>query len=308
MLRLKVNLVEPVRETEVRELFHDSMLYMEEPFMNSVPMVHSLLMRKARNMGVKVVLNGHGADELFAGYPTLYHAPAAVDYVLRGDLFATFRQISGMCEMLGISALDAIKLTLDQILPYRLAVWNHFKNRSEPSRQVFRRLPNAALQSSRIQKGRSRLDSALRGDFSKNILPSWLHLEDRISMSQSIEARLPFLDYRLVEFAFRIDQKLKIERGRTKRILRQAMAQSLPDVIVREKKKFYFSGPDAVWLDGALKPTVRKILFDRTPAIGDFLMIDNLREEFEEFWNGRRDRVKFLWTAFATEYWLQHHC
>ena len=303
MLDLEVNLVEPVREEAIFELFERSMFHMEEPFVNSVPIVHSLLMAKAREVGVKVVLNGHGADELFGGYPQ-YHQLAASDYLRHGQLATAYQQLAGMCEMLGISMSEALKRALGPVLPYRLFKWlRRNKHAGKPQREVFRRHIM-----SRNVPGRTALDAILRRDFQHNILPKWLHLEDRISMSQSIEARLPFLDYRIVDFAFRLDQRLKINSGRTKQILRQAMAQKLPPEIVQEKRKFHFSGPDALWLDGTLKPTVRKLFFDREPVVNDFLVTSNLREEFEEFWRGKRDQTRFLWTVFATEYWLQNYC
>jgi len=86
------------------------------------------------------------------------------------------------------------------------------------------------------------------------------------------------------------------------------MAEKLPPEIVEEKKKFFFSGPDAIWLNGALKPTAHKLFFDREPAVSEFLVTSKLRREFTELWHGKRGRTRFLWTVFATEYWLQNSC
>ena len=98
------------------------------------------------------------------------------------------------------------------------------------------------------------MHNALYDDFIHRSLPNWLHLEDRISMSQSIEARLPFLDYRIVEFAFSLPNHLKIQNGSTKHVLREAMKTQLPTSITSNSRKVPFSGPDTDWIRGPLRP------------------------------------------------------
>ena len=127
-----------------------------------------------------------------------------------------------------------------------------------------------------------------------------------MSMSESVESRLPFLDPRLVEFAFDLHESLKIRDGRTKYLLRKAMQNRLPQSIVVEKRKKYFSGPDAQWLSDPLRPAVEQLLFERTPLIDKYVDTNVLRAEFKQMWNGKRTIVGKLWSAFAAEYWLEH--
>ena len=127
-----------------------------------------------------------------------------------------------------------------------------------------------------------------------------------MSMAESVESRLPFLDPRLVEFAFHLHESLKIRDGKTKYLLRQAMQDKLPQSIVVEKKKKYFSGPDAQWLSGPLRPAVEQLVFQRTPLVDEYVDTNVLRQEFKQMWNGKRTNVKDLWSIFAAEYRLEH--
>ena len=92
-------------------------------------------------------------------------------------------------------------------------------------------------------------------------LPHLLRYEDRNSMHHSIEARLPFLDYRLVETCYGIDSHLKIRQGWTKHILRVAMHGLAPDSILWRKNKFGFEAPIGTWINdasGAMEPAIRQ--------------------------------------------------
>ena len=79
-------------------------------------------------------------------------------------------------------------------------------------------------------------------------LPELLHYEDRNSMAHSLEARVPFLDYRLVELLFSLGAGELIERGRTKAVLRRALGDLLPPVVRDRVDKLGFVTPEASWL------------------------------------------------------------
>ena len=79
-------------------------------------------------------------------------------------------------------------------------------------------------------------------------LPMLLHYEDRNSMAYSIEARVPFLDYRLVEFVLGLPSGYKIKDGKTKYILRQALKNLLPEKVVNRYDKMGFVTPEVIWI------------------------------------------------------------
>ena len=301
-LNLTTHFVHPLRAANIPELYHHSLEHMDGPFFNSVPIVNRLLMQRARSEGVKVVLNGHGSDEQFAGFPARYNAPMLAYYLRSGNWIKAFKQYRGMRELMGLSFYGAIH----QVLPHRLRPHTWLKSIGPDKARLLRRGPSREHIQSIEMTHRSGLDKALKHDFYHHNMPKWLWMEDRMSMSESVESRLPFLDPRLVEFASDLHESLKIRDGRTKVLLRKAMQDKLPRSIVVEKRKKYFSGPDAQWLSDPLRPTVERLVFERTPLVDKYVDTKVLREEFTQMWNGKKTIVGSLWSIFAVEYWLEH--
>jgi asparagine synthase (glutamine-hydrolysing) len=91
--------------------------------------------------------------------------------------------------------------------------------------------------------------------FSAN-LQMLLHWEDRSSMAHSIEARVPFLDHRLVEFALALGNDHKLVGADTKRVLRRAMHDVLPPAVRERRDKLGFATPEETWFRGPLKPLI----------------------------------------------------
>lgn len=107
-----------------------------------------------------------------------------------------------------------------------------------------------------LQKYYRPLPQALAGDVTRYNLPALLKYEDKNSMRFSVEARVPFTDYRLMECALRIPAGYKMYRGWRKFILRKAVEDLLPADIVWRKDKIGFATPEAKWLAGM--PEVRE--------------------------------------------------
>jgi asparagine synthase (glutamine-hydrolysing) len=100
------------------------------------------------------------------------------------------------------------------------------------------------------------LNEALKQSTTNGILTNLLHYSDSLSMANSVESRLPFLDYRVIEFLASIPVSYKIYNGWTKYISRFAMSDLLPDNIVWRKDKMGWPQPDEIWLKGELKEWV----------------------------------------------------
>ena len=107
-------------------------------------------------------------------------------------------------------------------------------------------LKNIAFSFSKIKN--KNIQEASLSQISKTPLPSLLHYEDRSSMSYSIEARVPFLDYRLVEFMLSLDSEYKIKNGVTKQVLRDGLASILPQKIKERTSKLGFVTIERKWL------------------------------------------------------------
>jgi asparagine synthase (glutamine-hydrolysing) len=102
-------------------------------------------------------------------------------------------------------------------------------------------------------------------------------------MSESIEARMPFLDYRIVEFAFSLDDRMKVNAGITKLVLRKAMAERLPHSVVNDPRKIRFSIPMTQWLSGALRPRLETFFLHERPLLANWLDVARLRNTVGSF-------------------------
>ena len=133
-------------------------------------------------------------------------------------------------------------------------------------------------------------------------LPSLLHYEDRNSMAFSIESRVPFLDHRLLEFAFNIPTEYKIHDGWTKWILRESMKNRLPEKIrYRTDKKGFVTPGEVIWLRGKLK-FLLEIDYKRL----DFLNKSIIEKEILAFKNGNDKNANFIWRIASLNYWIKN--
>jgi asparagine synthase (glutamine-hydrolysing) len=125
---------------------------------------------------------------------------------------------------------------------------------------------------------------------------------DRSSMAASLEVRLPFLAFPLVEYALSMPSSYKVHRMTTKYLLKKAVAPLLPDNILKRPKKG-FGIPVAKWLRKEFKPIVDELLsesFIRSQGIFEWEYVQRLLDEHE---NAKFDRRKQLWTLFMFQWW-----
>jgi asparagine synthase (glutamine-hydrolysing) len=128
--------------------------------------------------------------------------------------------------------------------------------------------------------------------------------QDQMSMSASIESRVPFLDHKLVEFAARLPDRLKLRGLTTKRILREAMTGLLPESVLA-RRKMGFPVPFAQWMRGTWSTAAEDVLLDRrtrergllnTPAVGALL---------RDHRTGRRNGGDAIWALLNLELWYR---
>ncbi len=296
----------------VAEAAHDAVHAMEMPFNSGIPIVNTLLLRRARGEGVPIVLNGYGPDESLGGFPGSHCSMAAADALRRLRLDQCFGELKGMVELHGHSWKGATAVTLEHTLPARKVSFLTGKNLNETD-HLFRndwlvgRAANSWFEEYRTGLGRSELEQRLRWEFFEGLVPRWIQMEDRISMASSVVTRQPFFDYRLVEFAFSLGNRLKIRNGYTKFIMRKAMRGRLPDAIVNNPRKFFFPGPNIHWLKGALRPLLQSSLTEGDPMIGTFIDPSNLRSLVSDFLGGDHRQSIFLWRLLNTELWMRSY-
>jgi len=263
---------------------------------------------------VKVVLDGQGADELFAGYISYY-----ADYI--SDLIDRNTFIS-RCKAIKILAImkkewpDIIESVSTDTIVKLVGLKNSFLFQNENkikdlkikrSAQLFTndflKKVNADCKEKEIQCS-SKLNTRLCNDVLHSSIPSLLHNEDGNSMAFSIESRVPFLDYRIVEFALALDGKYKIRNQWTKWIIRRACKEYLPKEIVRRKNKMGFPAPFARWLrEGSRKEEIAKVIYQ----FGERNIVP--KETIDQFYrahiNTGADYSNILFRFYSMELWLR---
>jgi asparagine synthase (glutamine-hydrolysing) len=120
-----------------------------------------------------------------------------------------------------------------------------------------------------------------------------------------MEARTPFLDFRLVEYIFSLPPNQKIKEGVTKGILRNAMRGTLPEEIRNRMDKMGFVTPDDVWFRTVLKDKIRRILYSKSFADRGYFVVDKVKEVFEDCCRGKRNIGLTLWRWVNLELWFR---
>jgi asparagine synthase (glutamine-hydrolysing) len=128
---------------------------------------------------------------------------------------------------------------------------------------------------------------------------------DRASMAASLETRTPFLDHRLVEFAWRLPMSLKIRDGQGKWLLRQVLYQYVPREMI-ERPKQGFSIPLASWLRGPLREWAEALLDKSRLEREGLLDTKIIRMKWEDHLLGRRDWEHWLWNVLMFQAWYEH--
>jgi asparagine synthase (glutamine-hydrolysing) len=263
----------------------------EEPAASASVYAQWRVAQAAREAGVTVMLDGQGADELFAGYPAL------IGWAVRSQGLAAVAAAlrAGPDRERVIRALGAERL------PEPLAR-RHRRGLATPyATSEVARAGAAATRPPDLGGGDPLRRELLRQAFATR-LPELLRYADRDSMAHAREVRLPFLDRRVAEFAFSVDPKLLYAGGETKAVLRQALHDVVPAPVLERREKVGFEPPQDRWLaDPALFAYARERLLDPAACTRDLVDRDALEADVAA---GRWRDPAGLWRALNLELWL----
>ncbi|HEX6532891.1 MAG TPA: asparagine synthase (glutamine-hydrolyzing) [Nitrospira sp.] len=282
--------------------------HQDEPFGSTSSYAQWHVFRLAAEHNVKVMLDGQGADEQLAGYHGFY--AARFDSLLRtlrlGKLASEMAEVRRV-HAIGIKQLLAY--AANTLLPegFRQSV-RHLAGRPavKPVEWLdMRRLgvtpadPFLALGAKVSSVRELSLSQLLHTN-----LPMLLHWEDRDSMAHAVESRVPFLDYRLVEFVLGLPDDLKIAGATTKRVLREAMRGVLPEKIRIRTDKIGFATAEEAWVRRECPEAFRAMLRDAMEA-GVGVLSPKALDFLDEVIKGRRAFSFIPWRMISFGAWMK---
>lgn len=228
--------------------------HMDEPFISMSMFAQWNIFREAKRKGLKVMLDGQGADEQLAGYTSFYNA-LFYDLLKKGKVKRLFREIKGFkrirAESEKMSTVERVfsliaRFMIPGSLLYKIRLRYNDKKTELPfaKRMYFN---DVIMSKNKLCDGKNQQRFVYGNMYTG--MRALLHYEDRDSMAHSIEARVPFLDADLSEFIYSIPLEEKIEDGKTKDILREALKDVLPESIYRRYSKLGFVTPQDAWIN-----------------------------------------------------------
>ncbi len=281
---------------------------LDEPLADPAAIPTHLLARLARR-SVTVALTGEGADELFGGY----------DHFRFELLLSRLGGAGGFIGRIGSRLLGAVRSRQAQRALQAAALEEperHLRVRATLDRdEVAALLPG--FDPHRPRATREALEAAGRrfpGDDPVNRLlfqdaATWLPDDllmkvDKMTMLASVEARVPFLDYRVVEYLFSLPGSYKIRGGRGKRILRSAFGDLLPGPTLR-RRKHGFALPLGDWLRRDLRSLTRDLFASPHDPFSDYIDRRAVERILDEFYRDGRDHALVLWILLNLKIWCR---
>lgn len=299
----------------------------DEPFADASQIPTFLVAQLARQH-VTVSLSGDGGDELFGGYNRYFWAARIwsglgfAPYAIRTGLAAALKSLSpavwsrlfGMAGFMLPARLryanSGDKLhKLAEILPARspeevyyflVSQWKH------PSQLVRGAIePPTVLTTPEVWPALGNFASRMMYLDQMSYLPDDILVKvDRASMGVSLETRVPMLDHRLVEFAWRLPLRMKIRDGQGKWLLRQLLYRHVPKALI-ERPKMGFGVPIEHWLCGPLREWAEDLLSTQRLVQEGYFNPVPIREKWQEHLSGRRNWAHYLWAVLMFQSWLE---
>jgi asparagine synthase (glutamine-hydrolysing) len=266
----------------------------EEPVAGMAVAGQFLAYETAARHGARVVIDGQGADEFFAGYPR--------------------HQIAVLADLARRLALPS--LAREAVWLFwrdRRFLWNLWQrriarasSRGQPHRRDFLSIEADGVgRAAAPPRHASVLTRALLPDVLSYNLKSVLAMTDRNAMTHSIEARVPYVDWRIAEFAFALPDDYKSGHGLRKRILRVIGARCLPKAIVARTDRIGFGAPVEAWLKSDFRSEIAELPQNRLLGASALFDLTKFKEFIDGFLAERHRDFGTVWRAYAIDRWAR---
>ena len=300
----------------------------DEPFADSSQIPTYLVSALAKRQ-VTVALSGDGGDELFCGYDR---------YFWSADLWSKITAMPVRLRICVARALVALSPrtwnvvcgNLAPVLPKRFRLRNP-GDKAHRLAEILAAESLGALYASIVSQSKhptslvigssepptALTDAALWSHSSESFdrmmlvdmlsyLPDDILVKvDRASMAVSLEARVPFLDHRVVEWAWRLPASMRVRRGQGKWILRQVLHRYVPATLL-DRPKMGFGVPIDSWLRGDLRDWAESLLDEKRLSDEGLFAVELVREKWREHLSGAGQWHYYLWSILMFQGWLEH--
>ena len=281
---------------DIEAAFDDVLYYQEFPFRSISIVMQALVMNEVKqNSPTVVLLEGQGSDEVFGGYTN-----QMLTYCT--ELVRSFSPFKALNE--GLALIGNGSVSLHQVLraliklPIRSALGINERYVSRPY------LSKSVLEPKAEPLSDNLFLAELFSTLTYRAMPEYLRYSDRNSMAYSLESRLPYLDFELVQWAFTLPNDFKIRNGVGKMILRDAMRKRIPPVIAERRDKMGFITPQRKWQRESLLPWMaRHLTKDNLSERFSFLDGKEAAKLVEAYKAGTFDDMGTVWRLFCLSAW-----
>ncbi len=279
-------------ESMERDIYRFEEIYYTCP----APMLQ--LYSSLRKENVLVTLDGHGADELFGGYENdiLYALPDASGREEIMHIMDTWYQTypDGWMsrDASSVKRKAQYRFYVEYVVKKILGLPGHGGYKGGALREDFNKLDN--------------LEKCLFNETHNETLPTLLRNYDHYSMANSVEIRMPFMDYRIVCFAFSIGWRSKLNGKYTKSIVRDAMRGIVPDEVLDRRTKIGFNAPVVEWMKGEWREWISDTIYSTGFGNCNLINSKKIRDEYQKVLNSdgyEWDRAITVWVAINTYLW-----
>lgn len=314
--RFKTEHHEFIVKPNIIEILPELSWYYDEPFADKSA-VPSYYIAKEAGKHVKVVLIGDGGDEAFAGYERYNQGNNAASLLpssIRGQLirqainnyFKIADSSKVISKMMKKIALNLFTVSRSIIFPEffsgrdKYNLYNH-NTREALNNSISNKIDELLEGVADIKEP---IDAMVNIDFKHYLSGDLLVKMDIASMANSIEARSPFLDHKLLEFSMNIPCSFKIKNGVRKYILKRALSDILPDEILN-RNKMGFSIPLIYWFRNGLKGFAYQTILDNSEGIKQFFNLNYVKQLLDEHVSGRKNHAQRIWALIVFEMWYR---
>jgi asparagine synthase (glutamine-hydrolysing) len=311
---------EIIIKPSIIKLLPDIIWHLDEPMADPALMPVYLLSKHAKK-DVSVILTGDGGDEVFAGYDQykflrlgnkLKYVPFAdkISYIMKILPFGILNRIYKYSSKMGRDSFKKVDLMISSFKKnspskayYELmSLINDSERKGLLKEENFNNFDYKSLNQRYFTTKQDYLNQLLYFDIKNLLSESFLMKTDRMTMAHAVEARVPFLDHKLVQFAYNIPSRLKLNKGISKYILKKSLSGLLPkDIIYRKKQTFHV--PIDNWIKKDLKEHVNLLLNEKEINKMGLFNYGQINKIFKNYNKGELFYARQIWNLICFKIW-----